>query len=75
MFKGFTDVMVIHKGKECEEIKSRRHHLLTVLCTLTGVFLLSITINIFSSTLLSRQRILLWNSLCQPKSDGDVNFL
>ena len=55
MFKGFTDVMVIHIGKECEEIKNRRHHLLTVLCTLTGVFLLSNTTNICYSTLLSRQ--------------------
>jgi hypothetical protein len=55
IFKGFTDIMVIQIGKEYEEIKIRKHHLLTVLCTLTGVFLSSNTINIFSSTLLSRQ--------------------
>ena len=49
IFKGFTDVMVIQIGKECEEIKFRRHHLLTVLCTLTGVFLPINTRNIFFS--------------------------
>jgi hypothetical protein len=54
LFKGFTDVMVTYIGKECMEVKNRRHHLLTMLCTLPGVFIPSNTINIFSSTLLSK---------------------
>jgi len=75
ILKGFSDIMVIQIGKECEEIKITRYHLLTFLCTLTGVFLPINTINTFSPTLLSRQWILLWNSLYQLYNDGDVNFL